>query len=135
MKVDGRCHCGKITYEAVVDPATVSVCHCTDCQRLGGTAFRVNVRAAARDLMLRGEPRTFIKVAESGNRVRHAFCGDCGTPLYSCAPEDPQSYGLRIGAIEQRSELVPRRQGWRRSALGWVDGLADLPAHDRSWGS
>ena len=29
MKVTGGCHCGHITYEAEVDPATVRVCHCT----------------------------------------------------------------------------------------------------------
>jgi len=34
MRVTGGCHCGQVTYEAEVDPATVRVCHCTDCQRL-----------------------------------------------------------------------------------------------------
>ena len=43
MKVTGGCHCGQITYEAEVDPATVRVCHCTDCQKLTGTAFRTNI--------------------------------------------------------------------------------------------
>jgi hypothetical protein len=43
MKVTGGCHCGHITYEAEVDPATVRVCHCTDCQKLTGTAFRANI--------------------------------------------------------------------------------------------
>ncbi|HET9046453.1 MAG TPA: GFA family protein, partial [Casimicrobiaceae bacterium] len=32
MHVQGRCHCGEIAYEAEIDPAGVSVCHCTDCQ-------------------------------------------------------------------------------------------------------
>ena len=36
MKVTGSCHCGQITYEAEVDPETVRVCHCTDCQKLTG---------------------------------------------------------------------------------------------------
>jgi hypothetical protein len=44
MKIDGRCHCGNITFEAEVDPATVAVCHCTDCQTLSGTAFRTVVK-------------------------------------------------------------------------------------------
>ena len=43
MKVTGGCHCGHITYEAEVDPATVRVCHCTDCQKLTGTAFRAKI--------------------------------------------------------------------------------------------
>src|SRR5207248_2570850 len=44
MKIDGGCHCGAITYEAEVDPEKTSICHCTDCQKLTGTAFRVSVR-------------------------------------------------------------------------------------------
>src|SRR5262245_4627881 len=38
MKVDGRCHCGYITYEAEIDPEKVMICHCTDCQTLTGSA-------------------------------------------------------------------------------------------------
>jgi len=41
MKIDGGCLCGHITYEAEIDPAQVSICHCTDCQTLSGSAFRI----------------------------------------------------------------------------------------------
>ena len=78
--------------------------------------------------MLRGTPKTYIKTAESGNQRLHAFCGTCGTPIYSCAVVDPQSYGLRLGTITQRAAVAPRRQSWRRSALPWVDALATIPA-------
>jgi hypothetical protein len=29
MKIDGRCHCGEITFEAEVDPDALNICHCT----------------------------------------------------------------------------------------------------------
>jgi hypothetical protein len=44
-----------------------------------------------RRLMLSGMPKTYIKTAESGNKRLHAFCGTCGTPIYSSAVENPQS--------------------------------------------
>lgn len=40
MKIDGRCHCGYISYEAEINPETVVICHCTDCQTLSDSAFR-----------------------------------------------------------------------------------------------
>lgn len=46
MKIDGGCHCGYITYAAEADPERTTICHCTDCQRLSGSAFRVVVRVA-----------------------------------------------------------------------------------------
>ena len=82
-------------------------------------------------MLLTGKPKTYIKTAESGNKRLHAFCGTCGTPIYSSAVESPQSYGLRAGTIRQRAELSPQRQIWRRSALPWVDTLTDVPAAEK----
>jgi hypothetical protein len=129
MKIDGHCHCGQIAFEAEVDPAALNICHCTDCQMLTGSAFRVNIAAPAEHFrLLRGTVNSYIKTAESGNQRRHAFCGNCGTPIYACAIEDPPSYNLRVGTITQRGAFSPKRQIWRRSALPWVDGLAAVPA-------
>ena len=132
MKIDGRCHCGGISFEAEADPGAVTVCHCTDCRRLTGSAFRANVRVPVASFVLRGgPPKSYIKTAESGNKRRHAFCGDCGTPVYACAVENPDSYSLRLGTITQRAAFAPRRQIWRRSALPWVDGIAAVPASEK----
>jgi hypothetical protein len=132
MKVEGRCHCGAIHYEAEVDPAKVTICHCRDCQVLTGTAYRTTVPAAVADFVLkRGAPRLYVKVADSGSRRVQAFCGDCGTPIYASAYEHPQTYGLRIGALAQRDLLPPRQQKWCRSALTWSANLAGLPARER----
>jgi hypothetical protein len=135
MKIDGRCHCGQITYEAEVDPNAMLICHCTDCQTLTGSAFRAVVTAPAAHFVLRtGMPKSYVKTAESGNKRRHAFCGNCGTPIYSCAVDNPQSYTLRIGAIAQRAAFSPQRQIWRRSRLNWVDTLTAVPTSEEGFG-
>ena len=134
MHVDGSCHCGKIAFEAEVDPATVAVCHCADCQNLTGSAFRANVPApAATFRILRGEPKTYVKTADSGARRAHAFCPDCGTPIYATAAEGERtSYSLRIGTLDQRRDLgAPRRQIWRASGLAWSTDLSGVPSSDR----
>lgn len=86
MKIDGSCHCGAIRYEAEIDPANVTICHCTDCQMLTGTAFRITVQAAAEDFRLTaGRPKTYRKLtADSGIPRIHAFCAECGSPVYAC---------------------------------------------------
>jgi hypothetical protein len=53
MKIDGHCHCGEITFTAEVDPEALNICHCTDCQTLSGSAFRVNVHAPEEHFVLR----------------------------------------------------------------------------------
>jgi len=132
MKVEGACHCGYITFEAQIDPEAVRLCHCTDCQTLTGSAYRVNVQAKAEDFHLRsGEPTIYIKIAESGNKRAHAFCPRCGTPIYASAPHDTKSYGIRVGTLKQRALLPPKRQIWYRSALPWVEELRAVPHIER----
>jgi hypothetical protein len=56
---------------------------------------------------------------------------DCGTPIYACAVDNPQTYALRVCTITQRAAFSPRGQIWQRSALDWVDALAAVPATER----
>src|SRR5581483_4061856 len=111
MKVTGSCHCGKISYEAEIDPAQVRVCHCADCQRISGSAFRANVTTLPGTLVLKsGAPKTYVKTAESGNRRVQAFCPDCGTHVWAADDVDqPSTVGLRVGTLDQRAELRPSR--------------------------
>jgi hypothetical protein len=128
MRVDGACHCGNVAFEAEVDPDTVRICHCTDCQVTGGALFRANIQAAGETFRLtRGEPKYYIKTADSGNKRAQAFCAECGTGLYSTAPVNPTSYVLRVGPIAQRAMLKPAQQIWCQSELPWTprfDGVA-----------
>jgi hypothetical protein len=133
MHVTGHCHCGKISFAAEIDPAQVRVCHCTDCQQMTGTAFRTNVNSLPGTLVLKsGAPKTYVKTAESGNRRAQVFCPECGTHLWaSDAVENPQTVGLRVGALDQRAELAPSRQIWVRSALPWSMDLTGVPRAER----
>src|SRR5688572_6439851 len=83
MKIDGQCHCGYVTYEAEIDPERVSVCHCTDCQTLTGSPYRVSVSTSRESIVLTGNsPKTYVKIAENGRRRLQLFCPECGSPVF-----------------------------------------------------
>jgi hypothetical protein len=127
MHIDGGCHCGYIKFEAEVDPATVGICHCTDCQVLTGSAYRVTVPAGKDTFRLvTGEPKIYVKTAESGNRRAQVFCPECGTRVYASALDDPQVFNVRLGTVAERAALEPRVQVWCRSALPWVTELGAI---------
>lgn len=127
MKIDGGCHCGNITYTAEIAPENVGICHCTDCQTLSGSAFRTSVRASKEAFHLEGgQPKIYVKTAESGVKRAQAFCPECGTSIYSAAVSDPQVFNIRVGTARQRAELRPRSQGWCRSARDWVMDLQSV---------
>lgn len=128
MKINGRCHCGNITYRAEVDPRRVYICHCNDCQAITGSAFRWAVPVAEADFeLLSGEPRTYVKVADSGAESHQLFCPDCASPLYSTSiGKGPRRFNLRLGTAQQRAELAPSTQCWHRSAQHWVKDLRQV---------
>ena len=128
MKVDGGCHCGALTYAAEIDPQRVVICHCTDCQTLTGTVFRINVFSHEGGFtLLSGEPKIYAKTVECGAQRSLAFCSDCGTQIYSTSiGDEPKVYAIRTGTLRQRENLIPSAQTWTRSALHWVDELSGI---------
>jgi hypothetical protein len=132
MHVHGSCHCSHITYCAEVEPTSVGICNCTDCQMLTGSAFRVSVPASAETFrLLSGQPKVYVKTADSGTRRRHAFCQNCGTPVFACADTDqPPTYSLRVGCLDERASLPPQRRIWCKSALAWAQNISGIPGRD-----
>ena len=104
-------------------------CSCTDCQTLSGAPLRASVIVAADKFrLLSGEPASYVKVAESGNKRLQAFCSRCGSPLYATAADDPNAIRMvRLGVVRQRDELEPKRQIWTRSQPAWVGSIANIP--------
>jgi hypothetical protein len=127
VQIHGQCHCGKISFTGVVDPAKVFACNCTDCQKMSGAPIRAVVPVPAKDFVLTGSPKIYIKTADSGNRRAQAFCGECGTPLYATAPDNPTVYNVRLGCVDERAQLAPSKQLWTRSSMPWLHNLASVP--------
>jgi|SRR5215510_14334120 len=128
MKIDGRCHCGYINYEADIDPAKVMICHCTDCQMLSGSAFRTVALTLENTFRLvSGNLKCYVKTGESGTKRLQCFCPECGTPIYSSPVCDaPKVCSIRVGTARQRGELVPKVQLWARSAQAWTGKIDDI---------
>ncbi|MGI9481134.1 MAG: GFA family protein [Hyphomicrobiales bacterium] len=133
MKIDGQCHCGHISFEAELDPEKVGICHCTDCQNMSGSAFRtLAIVDAATFQLLSGEPKTYTKTGDSGNRRLQTFCPECGTPIYAGAAEEhPKILNVRLGTVRQREQFVPKVQYWTRSAQHWLGDIPEITKHDK----
>jgi hypothetical protein len=134
MKIDGGCHCGAIKVEGEADPERTQICHCTDCQTSTGTAFRISIPVPGNTFKMTGQPIVYVKTTADSGRLRaQAFCGKCGTPIYSTTVGEglQPSYTVRVGILHQRDQLAPRRQQWFRSARPWVTELAEVPTAEK----
>jgi hypothetical protein len=128
MLIDGQCHCGRVTYQADIDPERVSICHCTDCQMLTGSPYRVTVICSPDQVrMTAGRAKIYSKTGDNGRPRFQHFCAECGSPLFTSGEGGPDDWGIRWGSIRQRDQLKPARQIWCRSAVPWIHDLAGLP--------
>lgn len=127
MQIDGSCHCGAVSFTALIDPARVMACHCSDCQVLSGAPFRAVAVAPFDTLKVQGTTKAYVKVAQSGNPRAQVFCPECATPLWATAPENPVSVVVRLGCVKQRAALKPSLQIWHHSALPWLPELDGIP--------
>jgi len=132
IDIDGGCHCGRITFKAKADPAKAGICHCTDCQQITGSAFRVIVLIDAAEFqLLSGDPTIYVKVADSGKEREQAFCPECGSSLWARSVEgDRGTISLRVGTLRQRRDLPPQFQIWTESALDWLGGIGEIEKSD-----
>ena len=133
MKIDGRCFCGFITYEAEVDSDKAAICNCTDCQTMSGSAFRTVVPTQKGTFkLLSGELKIYVKTGDSGNKRPQSFCPHCGSPIFSTSTDpDPKIHMLRVGTIRQRDQIAPKLQVWHRSALSWTNDISALPVFEK----
>ena len=133
MHIDGQCHCGHVKYEAEIDPGKIAICHCTDCQQLTGSAYRVTAITPTSSLRLTANsPKVYRKYGDNGRPRLQSFCPECGSPLFTSGEgAAAATTGIRVGTINQRRELKPSRQIWCRSALPWIGDISGLPGVER----
>ncbi|MGO2012538.1 MAG: GFA family protein [Pseudoalteromonas sp.] len=134
MEITGRCHCGEVTYKAKVDATKVINCHCTDCQEMSSGPFRTVVMSQPNAVTFTATtPKEYIKVAESGNKRAQGVCGNCGTSLYATSVgAGDKVYGLRLGAVQEREQLIPKAQIWCRSSPFWLKELNTITEFDKT---
>ena len=121
IDIDGACQCGQVMYVAKVQAQDVTICHCNDCQRLTGAAYRVTVTASRENFRLTsGHPTLYVKTAANGRRRMQYFCSNCGSPIYTSGEhEDANQVGIRLGTITQRQISDHAHSfGAQRSSLG-----------------
>jgi len=132
LPLTGGCQCGALRYEITQAPKLVYTCHCTECQRLTGSAFSMALVTNTEAFSLMGAaPRPIQRTADSGRTVTRWLCPECGS--WICSGPDPasappgQSRVVQAGTLDDTSWLHPTVHFWTRNAQPWIT----FPAGDR----
>ena len=124
----GGCLCGDIRYEFSGEPLMAGICHCKNCQRQAGSAFSTLYGVPKAAMQITGQPKLYEDSdTESGNTVERHFCGNCGSPIYSAIPSQPDVLFLKTGTLDRTEGFTPGFHVWCDSKQSWVDLPAAIP--------
>ena len=121
------CRCGQLRATVTGDPVRVSACHCLNCKKRSGSAFAVQARWPSAQVQIEGTSKTFVKVADSGNRATFHFCPDCGSDVYYAIDgKFDDLVAIPLGAFDDPYFATPGFSVWEERKHDWVELVGDL---------
>ena len=129
MLLQGSCLCRRVTYQIDGPLADVLNCHCSMCRKLHAAAFRTRARVATKDwTTLSGADE--IRLYESSPGEHKAFCGHCGSSLFTKFDAHPAVLGFPLGTLDTDPGVKATRHVHVASKAPWFDITDNLPQSD-----
>ena len=125
-KLVGKCLCGAVQYAVQDEFAYAANCHCSNCRRTTGSAFKPFAGIEREKLVLtEGEDQLLIFGDQSGH---DAHCGLCGSLLYSLVREAAFVH-VAMGTLVDDPAVRPSAHIFVGSKAGWFTITDDLPQY------
>lgn len=122
----GRCLCGAVHY-AVADEFTYALnCHCADCRRATGSAFKPFAGIERHKLALTQGSDQILTHGEANAGDIH--CGKCGSFLYSVVREGMFVH-VTLGTLVDDPSIRPSAHIFVGRKAPWFTINDDLPQH------
>ncbi|BDA85225.1 aldehyde-activating protein [Aureimonas sp. SA4125] len=122
----GQCRCRAVSY-AVEDAFSYAVnCHCSNCRRATGSAFKPLAGIASGKIAV-VEEEAFT--ARYGDEGQYVHCGQCGSLLYAVV-RDGAFVHVSMGTLVDTPSIRPTHHIFVGSKAPWFDITDDLPQHE-----
>ena len=130
VHLKGSCLCGTVAYEVADAFEYAMNCHCPDCRRATGAAFK-SFAGIPRDRLaiVKGDDGLLIfgDLAEGANHDVH--CRICGSLLYSAVRNGAFAH-VTMGTLADEPSIRPQRHIFVGSKAPWFTITDDLPQHE-----
>ncbi|WP_432719625.1 GFA family protein [Jeongeupia wiesaeckerbachi] len=124
--LNGQCLCGAVRYTVADEFVYALNCHCSQCRRATGSAFK-SFAGIERDKLAitQGVDRLLIYGEALAHDVR---CGCCGSLLYSLV-RDGAFVHVTLGTLADAPGIRPSAHLFVGSKAPWFTITDDLPQH------
>lgn len=127
-KLEGKCYCGAVHYVVADEFLYAANCHCSDCRRTTGSAFKPFAGIQRDKLAVTsGEDKLTIFGEEDGNNTH---CRICGSLLYSVVREGAFVH-VAMGTLVDDPSIRPTKHIFVGSKAPWFTISDDLPRYEK----
>lgn len=124
--LSGRCYCGKVEYKVADEFQYAANCHCSNCRRVTGSAFKPFAGIETSKLSVsNGREHLMIFGSESNH---NAHCRACGSLLYSLV-RDGTYVHVAMGTLIDAPGISPASHIFVGSKAPWYEITDTLPQH------
>lgn len=122
----GQCLCGAVQYQVADAFLYAANCHCSQCRRATGSAFKPFAGIAREKLrVVQGEERLLLY---GGAENHDAHCKHCGSLLYSVVREGAYVH-VTLGTLKDAPSLRPTEHIFVGSKAPWFTITDNLPQY------
>lgn len=125
----GKCFCGAVEYTVSDEFLYAAYCHCSNCRRTTGSAFKPFAGIECEKLVLTEGPRDLMIFG--GDRGNDTHCKLCGSLLYSVV-RDGGNVHVALGTLVDVPTIRPNKHIFVGSKAPWfviTDGLPQFDEH------
>jgi hypothetical protein len=123
----GQCLCGAVRYTVADEFVYAFNCHCSQCRRATGSAFKPFAGIERQKLKLvQGDGELLLFGEEKAHDVR---CRKCGSFLYSVV-RDGAYVHVTLGTLTDAPSMQPSGHIFVGSKASWYNINDSLPRHD-----
>jgi hypothetical protein len=123
----GKCYCGAVQYRVADEFRYAANCHCSNCRRTTGSAFKPFGGIEREKLELTAGADKVLVYGEDDLNDTH--CAECGSILYSVV-RDGEYVHVAYGSLVDAPSLAPSEHIFVGSKAPWFEITDDLPQND-----
>lgn len=121
---EGRCYCGAVAYAVQGKFAYALNCHCSQCRRVTGAAFKPFAGIARACVQVTQGEDSLLVMGDALNNNTH--CARCGSLLFSVVRDGAFAH-VAMGTLEGDPGIRPRAHIFVGSKAAWFDITDGLP--------
>jgi hypothetical protein len=125
----GACLCGAVRYEVADEFAYALNCHCSDCRRATGSAFKPFAGIERNKLRItKGEEQILVFGDKESNHDAH--CLTCGSLMYSVVNNGDRVH-VTLGTLLDPPLIRPAAHIFVGDKAPWFQIADNLPQYER----